>query len=456
MSVRIQHLTVLLLAATLGMGSPVVVPDVQAAERPGVAQMLERVTPAVVNISVTGRVAARSNPLQSDPLFRRYFGLPDTPEESVPTQSVGSGVIIDADKGYILTNHHVIDKAESIEVTLTDMRRLDATLIGSDPATDVALLQVDAADLEAVPMADSSTLRVGDFVAAIGNPFGIGQTVTSGIVSALDRVGINRDGYEDFIQTDASINPGNSGGALVDYNGNLIGINSAIIAPSGGNVGIGFAVPINMARSVVDQLVEFGEVQRGVLGVTVTDVTPDVVQALGLKVRNGAVVQSVSPDSPAESVGLLPGDVIVAANGKAIKGASDLRNTIGLIRVGEKVNIDYMREEARHEASATIATLDAQSLAASPAADTAVQGATFDAVPEDDPNYGGQPGVLVTAVEQDSRAWNNGLRPGDVVTAVNRRPVVSVDDLQKLLGDGRGTVALNILRDNQSMFLIMR
>ncbi|HWK52727.1 MAG TPA: trypsin-like peptidase domain-containing protein, partial [Hyphomicrobiales bacterium] len=225
------------------MGSPVVVPDVQAAERPGVAQMLERVTPAVVNISVTGRVAARSNPLQSDPLFRRYFGLPDTPEESVPTQSVGSGVIIDADKGYILTNHHVIDKAESIEVTLTDMRRLDATLIGSDPATDVALLQVDAADLEAVPMADSSTLRVGDFVAAIGNPFGIGQTVTSGIVSALDRVGINRDGYEDFIQTDASINPGNSGGALVDYNGNLIGINSAIIAPSGGNVGIGFAVP---------------------------------------------------------------------------------------------------------------------------------------------------------------------------------------------------------------------
>jgi len=258
-------------AMTLGSVQAAPVPP-----RPGVASMLQQVTPAVVNIAVTGHQAVQQNPLLNDPAFRRYFNVPEQPG-TVPTQSAGSGVIIDAAKGYILTNHHVIADADQIEVTLTDKRRLMATLIGSDPGTDIALLQVDGANLQSVPMSDSDTLQVGDFVLAIGNPFGLGQTVTTGIVSALDRAGINEEGFEDFIQTDASINPGNSGGALVDYNGNLVGINSAIIAPSGGNVGIGFAVPINKARSVVDQLVEYGEIKRGMLGVSITDLTPDVV-----------------------------------------------------------------------------------------------------------------------------------------------------------------------------------
>src|SRR5690606_22571443 len=320
----------------------------------------ESVTPAVVNIAVRSQsaVPTNSNPLLNDPFFRRFFNVPEG-QQSEPrmreTQSVGSGVIIDAGEGYILTNHHVVDKATEVMVILQDKRRVQAELVGSDAGTDIALLKVEADNLVAIPRSHSDTVRVRDFVMAIGNPLGLGQTVTTGLVSALGRsTGIIAEGYEDFIQTDASINPGNSGGALVDYNGRLVGINSAIIAPAGGNVGIGFAVPINMAMAIVDQLVEFGEVRRGLLGVMITDLTPDVVEALDLNVAAGAVVSAVNPGSPAEKAGIEAGDVIIGVNGQSIVSDTDLRNTIGLMREGSDVKIELIRDGRRRTVDATI------------------------------------------------------------------------------------------------------
>lgn len=422
---------------------------------PSLAPMLKRATPAVVNISTRTQIQEAEHPLLRDPFFRYFFDIPNQPRRR-ETSSLGSGVIVDARRGYILTNNHVIDKADEIMVTLSDGRHLSAKLVGADPESDIAVIKVEADNLTELPVADSSQLQVGDFVVAIGNPFGLGQTVTSGIISALGRSGLGIEGYEDFIQTDASINPGNSGGALVDFDGNLIGINTAIIAPSGGNVGIGFAVPINMAKAVVDQLIEYGEVRRGMLGVQITDVTPDIVEALELKVSDGAVVQSVTPGSPAEKAGIQAGDVIVSVNGQPIKGASDLRNTIGLIRAGTEVRLGLLREDQRREVKATIGENQQNQVASSQGAQGSVlQGATFGPVPSDDPNYGGTGGVLVTGVEQGSRAWNSGLRAGDIITAVNRQAVRDPRELQERVAD-QGTVALNILRDNQSLFLILR
>jgi len=295
--------------------------------------VLEEITPAVVNIAVTSRASAETNPLFNDPYFRRFFDLPQMPQQR-PRMSAGSGVIVDADKGYILTNHHVVDGASEIAVTLKDRRRFTAELVGSDKATDIALLRVDASNLTALRLGDPSRLRVGDSVVAIGNPFGLGQTVTSGIVSALSRSGLNVEGYEDFIQTDASINPGNSGGALVTADGQLVGINTAIIAPAGGNVGIGFAVPIDMASAVMAQLIEHGEVRRGRIGVSIQDLTPDLAEALGIDASFGAVVASVEDGSPAAQAGIQAGDIIVAVDGREISGSADLRNRIGLSPAG--------------------------------------------------------------------------------------------------------------------------
>lgn len=433
-------------------------------ERPGVAGMLQEVTPAVVNISVTGSVEIQQNPLLNDPFFRRFFDIPENAQplpQSRPTQSVGSGVIIDADKGYVLTNHHVVSDADKIEITLQDKRRVDAKLIGSDAGTDIALLQVDAPNLKAVPLSDSDTLHVGDFVAAIGNPFGIGQTVTTGIVSAIGRSGVSpaAGGYEDFIQTDASINPGNSGGALVDYNGRLIGINSAIIAPAGGNVGIGFAVPINMAMAIVDQLVEFGEVRRGMLGVMITDLTPDVVDALDLKVAAGAVVSAVNRGSPAEAAGIEAGDVIVGVNGQSILSDTDLRNTIGLMREGSDVEIELLRDGRRMTVDAKIGSAPTDEVASSSEeveADNALSGAQLGEIPENHPARGEVQGVIITQVEPGSRAAANGLQPGDIIREVNRNPVKSVDEIEDVLGKQSGTLTLDILREGNKQFLIVR
>jgi Do/DeqQ family serine protease len=345
--------------ADVGAPAPVVVaPSAGALVDPerGVltmAPLLARVTPGVVNIAVRSRVQVEANPLFDDPFFRRFFELPDMPRER-DVLSAGSGVIVDAARGYVLTNHHVIADAQEIRVTLKDRRTNPARLIGDDPETDIALLEIDAPGLSAVALGDSDRLEVGDLVIAIGNPFGLGQTVTSGIVSALGRAGLGIEGYEDFIQTDASINPGNSGGALVNSNGELVGINTAILGPAGGNIGIGFAVPVNMARAVMTQLVAHGEVRRGQLGVVVQDLTPDLAAAMDLDLRGGAVVTRVEPRSPAERAGLRPGDVIVEVNGLPIDAAADLRNMVGLMPLGTQLDIVLYRNGSRHALGARV------------------------------------------------------------------------------------------------------
>ncbi len=326
-----------------------VIPEVGGAVVPSLAPMLARITPGVVNIAVRGRVRAQ-NPLLQDPFFRRFFNLPQNqlPEER-ETQATGSGVIVDAAKGYVLTNGHVVEHATRIEVTTKDNRRLTAKLIGRDADTDVAVLQISPANLTAVPMGDSDRLQVGDFVVAIGNPFGLGQTVTSGIVSALGRSGLGIEGYEDFIQTDASINLGNSGGPLVNLRGECVGINTAILAPGGGNIGIGFAVPINMARKVMEQLLRYGEVKRGRIGVAIQDLTPDLAQAMNTAHTTGAVIARVDPASPAERAGLHSGDLVVAVNGVAVRSGTQLRNMIGLARIGDEVELTVDRRGAERK-----------------------------------------------------------------------------------------------------------
>jgi len=319
-------------------GAPI--PEVGGAPIQTLAPVVSRITPGVVGISVRGRVR-EDNPLLQDPLFRRFFNLQQPVERE--TQAMGSGVIVDAAQGYVMTNAHVVENANNIEVTTKDNRQIKAKLIGRDADTDVAVLQIPTGNLTAVPIGDSDRLQVGDFVLAIGNPFGLGQTVTSGIVSALGRSNLGIEGYEDFIQTDASINVGNSGGPLVDLQGRVIGINTAILAPGGGSIGIGFAVPINMARQVMDQLIRYGEIRRGRIGVAMQELTPDLTQALGTKHTQGAVIARVEPGSPAERAGLRTNDLIVAINGVPMRSGTELRNRVGLSRIGDEVELTVER-----------------------------------------------------------------------------------------------------------------
>jgi len=338
-------------SAPIASTAPVTSADVRGL--PTLAPMLRRVMPAVVSITVLTRVPAEDNPLYKDPYYRRFFG--DTPPAERQALSAGSGVVIDSNRGLVLTNDHVVRNAERIGVALSDGRRVEAKLVGTDPATDIALLNVAAQGLVALPLGNSDALEIGDYVVAIGNPFGLGQTVTAGIIGALGRSGLGIEGYEDFIQTDAAVNPGNSGGALVDIEGSLIGINTAIIGPAGGNVGIGFAIPANMAREVADQLARFGKVTRGQLGITIQDHPAAMPAALQTDTPFGAMVADVVQDSAAAKAGLRPGDVIIAVNGRPIVSAAQLRTRVGLVWLGETVELEFLRNGDRLKAGARIA-----------------------------------------------------------------------------------------------------
>ncbi|WP_413242892.1 DegQ family serine endoprotease [Pseudidiomarina sp.] len=415
-------------------------------ETPTLAPMLEDVTPAVVNISVKGKREVRQ---RVPDMFRYFFGQ-NGPSEQVqerPFQGLGSGVIIDADNGYVVTNNHVIDDATEIVVTLKDGRQFDAKVLGTDERSDIALLKIEnGSNLTEIKVGSSDALRVGDFVVAIGNPFGLGQTVTSGIVSALDRSGLGIEEVENFIQTDAAINSGNSGGALVTLKGELIGINTAILGPAGGNIGIGFAIPSDMMKALVQQLVEFGEVRRGVLGVRGNDLTHEIAQALELDVNQGAFIAEVIPEGAAAEAGLKSGDVIVAVDGRPIRTFADLGARVSTIGAGKEIKLTVLRDGKERNFKVTLSEMETAVTAAE--LHPALSGATL-AVSDSG-------GVLIAELEENSVAARYGLREKDVILAVNRQPVNNLTELRQALDNAGNVIALNIRRGNSSLYLVLR
>jgi Do/DeqQ family serine protease len=421
---------------------------------PSLAPMLQKTIPGVVNISTKTKIRVQENPLFSDPFFRRFFNVPKMPRER-ESQALGSGVIINAEKGYIITNNHVIDKADEITVTLGDRRNFSAKVIGTDPEVDLAVIQIKADHLTAVPLADSDKLRVGDFVVAIGNPFGLGQTVTSGIVSALGRSNLGIEGYEDFIQTDASINPGNSGGALVNLRGQLVGINTAIVGPSGGNVGIGFAIPINMVKDTAHQLIRYGEVRRGQLGVAIQDLTPELAKAFNITAGKGVVVSQVAEGSAASKAGIKPGDIIIAVDGKPMTSASELRNAIGLLRVGTKIKLTIIREGKQISVNASIQEPKRTKVEGG-TINKRLSGAELSNIGPGNPLLGKIKGVEVLNVTPRSPAWRAGLRKGDIIVSANRMVVEDISSLEAAIRHNRNGILLNIRRGEGALFLVIR
>ncbi|MCL1040169.1 Do family serine endopeptidase DegQ [Shewanella marisflavi] len=444
----------LLSAALLG-ASLMVMPAVSQAaiplavggqELPSLAPMLEKTTPAVVAVAVSGTHVSK----QRLPDAFRYFFGPNAPREQVqerPFKGLGSGVIIDAEEGYIVTNNHVIEGADEILIGLHDGREIEAKLIGADAESDVALLQIKAKNLVALKRADSDELKVGDFAVAIGNPFGLGQTVTSGIVSAMGRSGLGIEMLENFIQTDAAINSGNSGGALVNLNGELIGINTAIVAPGGGNVGIGFAIPANMVNNLVDQLIEHGEVRRGVLGVSGRDLDSELAQGFGLDSQHGGFVNEVMPDSAADKAGIKAGDIIVSVNGKPIKTFQELRAKIGTMGAGAKVKLGLIRDGDEKTVTAILGESSQQTETAAGAVHPMLTGATLE-------NH--KKGVEITDITQGSPAAASGLLKGDIIVGVNRTRIENLKELKAELKEQNGAVALKLLRGNNSLYLVLR
>jgi Do/DeqQ family serine protease len=414
------------------------------------APMLQKALPAIVNIRADIKVTDLStlNRLQQERGAAGNGEIPDT------YLSVASGVIVDAAKGYILTNAHVVNDAQTVTVTLGDGRHYTAKVIGMDKPSDVALLQIKAKNLTAIPIANSNTLKVGDTVLAIGNPFGLSQTVTSGIVSALGRTSLGIENFENFIQTDAPINPGNSGGALIDTQGNLVGINTAILAPDRGNIGIGFAIPSDISKSVMSQLIQFGDVRRGTLGIGAQDISPDLATAFNLTDTKGSAITLIKLDSPAQKAGLQVGDIITAINGSKIKNANDVVTTIGFSRVNTKVNIDVLRDHKPFSTSAVLT--DPKVLKeASTKLNPFLYGVGLNNFALLSPVHGEIHGVMIVSIEPDSHAWQADLRAGDVITSANGEKVVNIPDLQRIAAKAKDTLLVNVLRGPGAVFLVI-
>ena len=419
--------------------------EVDGEPLPTLAPMLERTSPGVVNIATFARTRS-NNPLLNDPFFRQFFSVPER-----RTRSAGSGVIVDAATGHVVTNHHVVNDADEIRVTLSDGREFGAELVGVDPQVDLAVLRIAADELVEIDFADSRSLRVGDFVVAIGNPFGLDQTVTSGIVSALGRSGLGIEGYEDFIQTDASINPGNSGGALVDLNGALVGINTAIVAPSGGNVGIGFAIPSNLVEAIMAHLIKFGEVRRGDIGIAVEALDPQLAEALGAASAQGVVVVEVAPGSIAEDAGMRPGDVVTAVDGRLVRRIADYTSESALAMVGDRLVVEVVRDGERLDLALVI---DDNRSVAGDRIDARLTGATLMNFREDgDP--ASSVGVVVSDLVADTRAAGQGLREGDIIIGVNNLGVVDIAELARRLGDA-SRARLRVYRGGRYGYLSLR
>lgn len=430
--------------------------SVDGKQLPSLAPMLEKITPAVVNIATRGQTKRRFElPIPNDPFFQRFFDLPSI-ERIQETQSLGSGVIVDAKKGYILTNNHVIQDALEITVTLPDGREMTAEILGRDPDTDIAVLQVAAKNLARVPFGDSSRLRVGDFVVAIGNPFGLGQTVTSGIVSALGRSGLGIESFEDFIQTDASINLGNSGGALVNLRGELVGINTAIFGSGGGgSIGIGFAIPINMVQDIMRQLIEHGEVKRGRLGAQGQDLTPQLAQAFDLEQSSGIIITKIENGSPAYNSGLQVGDVIVSANGRRISNSREMDNLVGLLRIGQTIELQLYRQGRLKNLKVVIQPIEV------PVVEGArwnkkLTGAEIGEIRESSLQRGLVSYLQVTEVEQGSNAWEAGIRPGDIFYSINKQLITNHEEALAIIKRNRGGMILNIQRGERELYLMIK
>jgi len=448
------------------------------------APLLERTTPAVVNISVSTKVKIPSNPFRgnqmSDEFMERFFGNRGNPsqqddenedrdedeQDERTMRSAGSGVIINAGKGYVLTNFHVIDKADKITITLTDRRTAEAEVVGTDPKTDIALLKIDLPDLVDVNLANSDRVKVGDYVIAIGNAFGIGQTVTTGIVSALGRSSSTQDEYQNFIQTDAAINKGNSGGALINSKGELVGINSRILSRSGGSNGIGFAIPSNMISGVMDQLVDYGEVRRGRIGVGIQDISPVLQEAMNLPSRDGALIRQVEADSPAEKAGLEVGDVIIKFNGAEILDSDDIRNAVGAVERGKRAKISYIRNGKVHTTKISIEKAPDEEEAiledsendndTAPSSFEALGGATFMNIPEDMEPRGGDEGVVISKIRRGSDAFEAGLRKGDIIRSVNNADIDNLPSFEAQIAKKKGAIFLSVQRGRNSMFIAVR
>lgn len=443
-----------------------------AQQMPSLAPMLEKVMPSVVSINVEGSTTVNTPRMPRN--FQQFFGdnspfcQDGSPFQSSPFcqgggagddgqgggqqqkfMALGSGVIIDAAKGYVVTNNHVVHNANTIKVQMSDGRKFDAKVVGKDPRSDIALIQIqDPKNLTAIKLADSDALRVGDYTVAIGNPFGLGETVTSGIVSALGRSGLNAENYENFIQTDAAINRGNSGGALVNLNGELIGINTAILAPDGGNIGIGFAIPSNMVKNLTAQMVQYGQVKRGELGIMGTELNSELAKAMKVDAQRGAFVSQVMPNSSAAKAGIKAGDVITSLNGKPISSFAALRAEVGSMPIGSKVTLGLLREGKPVNVSLELQQ-SSQNQVDSSTIFSGIEGAEMS-------NKGADKGVVVNNVKANSPAARIGLKKGDVIMGANQQPVKNIAELRKILDSKPSVLALNIQRGDTSIYLLMQ